>query len=70
MIPAALVDYVAELVGAGNLVDAQQSYYRIKYQKSNREMELIAQAARIADALMEAMLRVIRPGTLETQVAA
>lgn len=70
VIPASLVEYVADLVGAENLVDAQQSYYRIKYQKSNREMELIAQAARIADAVMQAMLRVIRPGMLETQVAA
>ncbi|TVQ35486.1 MAG: M24 family metallopeptidase [Spirochaetaceae bacterium] len=70
VIPASLVEYVSQLVGTENLVDAQEVYYRIKYEKSEREMELISQAACIADAVMEAMLRVIRPGVLETQVAA
>lgn len=70
VIPAALVAHVEDLVGRENLVDAQEVYYRIKYEKSDREMELIADAARIADAVMEAMVRVIRPGMLETQVAA
>ncbi|TVR67317.1 MAG: M24 family metallopeptidase [Spirochaetaceae bacterium] len=70
VIPASLVAHVEDMVGRENLVDAQEAYYRIKYEKSDREMELIADAARIADAVMEAMVRVIRPGMLETQVAA
>jgi len=70
VIPASLVEYCQNLVGADNLIDAQETYYRIKYEKSDREMQLIRDAATIADAVMEAMLVVTRPGLLETQVAA
>ncbi|MFA6716910.1 MAG: M24 family metallopeptidase [Victivallaceae bacterium] len=68
--PASLIEYCQQLVGAENLVDAQKLYYEIKYEKSNAEMELVRDAAIIADAAMEAMLAVLRPGMLETQVAA
>jgi Xaa-Pro aminopeptidase len=54
----------------GRIVDAQEMYYRIKYEKSAREMQLIAQAGVICDAMLEGMLGVLRPGMLETQVAA
>lgn len=70
VMPSSLVDYCRRLVGAGNVVDAQELYYKIKYEKSPREMELVKDAALIADAAMEAMLRVLKPGMLETQVAA
>ena len=70
VVPASLVEYCARLVGAANVVDAQPVYYRIKYEKSDAEMALIRDAALIGDAVMEAMLRVLRPGLLETQVAA
>jgi hypothetical protein len=58
------------VVGAENLVDAQGLYYRIRYEKSDEEMRLIEDANRIADASLAAMLAVLRPGLLETQVAA
>jgi hypothetical protein len=51
-------------------VDAQEIYYRIKYEKSPAEMALIAEAGRICDVMLEGMLGVLRPGLLETQVAA
>jgi hypothetical protein len=50
-------------------VDAQEVYYRIKYEKSDNEMRLIREANLIADAMLRAMLAVLKPGMLETQVA-
>ena len=70
VVPASLVDYCQNLVGAANVVDAQLLYQKIKNDKSDREMALVCDAAAIGDAVMEAMLVVLRPGLLETQVAA
>lgn len=70
VIPASLVEYCEGLVGGENVVDMQSLYYKIKYIKSDREMELIRDAALVGDAVMEAMLAVLKPGMLETQVAA
>ncbi|MBN1444284.1 MAG: M24 family metallopeptidase [Planctomycetes bacterium] len=69
VIPDAIVGYLEGLVGAENVVDAQLPYYRIKYEKSDAEMRLVRDANVIADAMMRAMLAVLRPGLLETQVA-
>lgn len=70
ILPASILEYCRELVGEENVVDAQPLYYRIKYEKSEREMELVRDAAVIADAVMEVLLAVLKPGMLETQVAA
>lgn len=70
VIPAGLVDYLEGIVGAENVVDVQPIYYKIKYEKSDIEMALIRDANVIADAMMLAMLAVVKPGMLETQVAA
>ncbi len=70
VIPAAIVTYLEGLVGAENVVDAQTLYYKIKNVKSDSEMALIRDAALIGDAMLRAMLAVVRPGQLETQVAA
>ncbi len=70
VIPDAIVRYLEGIVGAANVVDAQGIYYRIKYEKSDIEMALIRDANVIADAMLRAMLAVLRPGLLETQVAA
>jgi len=70
VIPASLVEYCEKLVGKENVVDAQEIYQKIKYEKSDRELALTHDAAQIADAVMEAMLAVLKPGMLETQVAA
>jgi Xaa-Pro aminopeptidase len=70
VIPAGLVEYLEELYGRGGVVDAQEIYYRVKYEKSDLEMRLIADACTIADAMLRSMLAVLRPGRLETEVAA
>jgi Xaa-Pro aminopeptidase len=70
VIPAALVEHLENLFGEGNVIDCQELYYKIKYEKSDNEMRLIRDANVIADAMMRAMLAVLKPGLLETQVAA
>ena len=69
IIPAGVVDYLNRLLGAANVVDAQLIYFQIKNLKSDREMALIRDANIVADAMMRAMLAVLKPGMLETQVA-
>jgi Xaa-Pro aminopeptidase len=70
VVPAGIVAYLEELYGQDGVIDAQELYYRVKYEKSDIEMRLIADAGIIADAMMRAMLAVLRPGRLETEVAA
>ena len=70
VVPAGVVSYLERVFGAKNVVDAQIIYFKIKNLKSDREMELIRDANVVADAMMRAMLAVLKPGMLETQVAA
>jgi Xaa-Pro aminopeptidase len=70
VIPAGIVHHLEKLYGPDGVVDAQEIYYRVKYEKSDIEMRLISDAAAIADCMMRAMLAVLRPGRLETEVAA
>ncbi len=70
VIPYRFVKYLEDIYGTENVIDAQQIYYRIKYEKSDNEMRLICDACRIADAMIRGMLAVLKPGMLETQVAA
>ncbi len=70
VIPAGIVEYLENLFGKEGVVDAQELYYTVKYEKSDIEMRLIADACVIADAMMRAMLAVLRPGRLETELAA
>src|SRR5262245_1500861 len=70
VIPDGVVGYLERLFGPENVVDAQDLYFRIKYEKSDMEMRLIRDANVIADAMIRAMLAVLKPGLLETQVAA
>ena len=70
VIPAGLVEYLQNLYGREGVVDAQELYYRVKYEKSEIEMRLIDDASVIADAMLRAMLAVLRPERLETEVAA
>ena len=68
--PLGIYEFLARYLGpAGRIVDAQEQYYKIKYEKSPREMQLISDAASICDVMLEGMLGVLRPGLLETQVA-
>jgi len=70
VIPAGLVGYLEGLYGREGVVDAQELYQRVKYEKSDVEMRLIADACTVADAMLRAMLAVLRPGRLESEVAA
>lgn len=69
VMPLAIYEWFEEYVGKGNLLDAQEIYYKIKYEKSDIEMELTRQASKISDVMMEGMLAVMKPGMLQTQVA-
>jgi Xaa-Pro aminopeptidase len=69
VIPDGVVGYLEGLFGRENVCDAQEVYFRIKYEKSDNEMRLIRDANVIADAMLRAMLAVLKPGMLETQVA-
>ncbi|MCM8759017.1 MAG: M24 family metallopeptidase [Candidatus Omnitrophica bacterium] len=70
VMPYKFVKYLEDKYGSDNVVDIQEVYYRIKYEKSDNEMRLIRDACCIADAMMRGMLAVLKPGILETQVAA
>ena len=68
--PAGIYEFlVGYMGGAEKVVDAQELYYKIKYEKSEEEMKLIEQASLISDVMLEGMLRVMKPGMLETQVS-
>ena len=49
-------------------MDARELYYRVNYEKSEIEMRLIADACVIGDAMLRAMLAVLRPGRLKTKL--
>ncbi len=67
--PVSLYEWFEKYVGKGNLLDGQEIYQKIKYEKSETEMALTRQAAKISDYMIEGMLSVMKPGMLETQVA-
>jgi hypothetical protein len=69
VIPSGIVAALQKIVGPDNVVDAQELYQRIRYEKSDIEMTLIRDAAIVGDAMLRVMLAVLRPGLLETQVA-
>jgi len=69
VLPVALYEWFCNFVGKENVLDAQEIYYKIKYEKSDIEMQLTKQAALITDYMIEGMLAVMKPGMLETQVA-
>jgi Xaa-Pro aminopeptidase len=70
VIPAGIIEALQKIYGPESVVDAQELYFRVKYEKSEIEMRLIADACVIGDAMLRAMLAVLRPGRLETEVAA
>jgi len=70
VMPSALVEYLEKAYGKKNILDLQLAYQKIRYEKSGLEMRLTEEAAKIADAAMSAMVSVLKPGMLETEVAA
>ena len=69
VIPAGLTEYMEDYYGENKIVDSQMTYYKIKYEKSDMEMQLIRDANKVADAMIRGMLAVLKVGMLETQVA-
>lgn len=69
VLPVGVYEFFADIVGEENMLDAQEIYFKQKYIKSDKEMALTKQAARIADVVMECMLAVLEPGMLESDVA-
>jgi Xaa-Pro aminopeptidase len=70
IVPVAVISYLEGLIGRENIIDCQDLYQRIKYEKSDNEVRLIRDASTIGDAMMRAMLATLKPGMMETQVAA
>src|SRR6516162_5439050 len=70
VLPAGLLEHLQGIYGRDGVVDVQELYYRVKYEKSAIEMRLISDACVIGDAMLRTMLAVLRPGRLETEVAA
>ena len=69
VMPVSIYEWFENYVGKGNLLDGQEIYYKVKYEKSDAEMILTRQAAKISDYMIEGMLAVMKPGMLQTQVA-
>ncbi|MHA1268250.1 MAG: M24 family metallopeptidase [Candidatus Helarchaeota archaeon] len=69
VIPASIIEYFNTIFGSENVINSQEIYYKVKYEKSDIEIKLIEQACIIADAMMRGMLAVLKPGMLETEVA-
>ncbi len=68
--PVAIYDFLKGYLGGnGEIVNAQEIYYKIKYEKSQTEMDLIGDASLICDEMLKGMLAVLKPGMMETQVS-
>ena len=68
--PLSIFEYLENYMGSREcIVDAQEIFYKIKYEKSDNEMFLIEQACLICDVMLEGMLAVLEPGMLETEVS-
>jgi Xaa-Pro aminopeptidase len=52
VVPAGIVESLRKIYGPEGVVDAQELYYRVKYEKSEIEMRLIADACVIGDAML------------------
>lgn len=71
VIPVSIYDYLVQYMGGAEyIVDAQEIYFKIKYEKSDAEMLLLEQSSIICDVMLEGMLSIMEPGMLETEVSA
>ena len=61
--PAIIYEYLGKyLCGRDRIIDAQEVYYKVKYEKSDIEMKLVEESCLIADTLIEGMVGVVKPG--------
>lgn len=70
VLPVSIYQFLQNYLGdEKNIVDAQEIYCKIKYEKSDNEMKCIEEASKIADVMIKGMLSVLKPGMYETEVA-
>jgi hypothetical protein len=70
VVPLSIYEMLVKYMGGEDkIVDAQEMYYKLKYEKSDNEMYLIKEASIISDIVLECMLAILKPGMLETQVS-
>lgn len=70
VVPVSIYEFLSEYLGGPDkILDLQDIYQKIKYEKSDEEMKLVEDASLIADEMIKGMLYVLRPGMYETQVA-
>jgi hypothetical protein len=70
VIPLSIYDFLLDYFKDTELIrDSQELYYKIKYEKSESEMDLIRDASLICDQMVMGMLAVLKPGMLETEVS-
>ena len=68
--PLDIYEFLEKYLGdKSRIVNAQEIYYKIKYEKSQKEMNLIRDASLICDVMLKCMLAILKPGMLETQVS-
>lgn len=68
--PVDIYEYILSYLGSkGKFIDAQSLYYKIKYEKSQAEMDLIKDASLICDEMLKGMLAILKPGMYETEVS-
>ena len=68
-LPLSQYTMLVEAFGVDHVTFDGQLLARIKYEKSLKELRVMAQANKVADAAMRAMLAVTAPGVRESQVA-
>jgi hypothetical protein len=70
VLPVSIFEFFRKYFGSEEkIIDAQEIYYKIKYEKSDMEMEFTEKASKITDFMVEGMLSILKPGMYETQVA-
>lgn len=68
--PMSIYEFLVNYLGdSSKIVDIQEIYYKIKYEKSEKEMNLVKDASLICDEMLKCMLAILKPGMLETQVS-
>lgn len=71
VLPAGILANLEQIAGGPkNVFDAQEAYQKIKNLKSDTEMDLLRDASNGTALMVRAMLAVLEPGMLESEVAA
>jgi Xaa-Pro aminopeptidase len=69
MFPSTVFKNIEEVLGAGNITDADLLIRKITLKKSEAELDCLREAARISELGFKAILENIKPGMTEVQLA-